>query len=240
MKLKTFSKQIISIIIFLGLAFFVAFLFSFDSKEAISKLLAIKKVSQEEIKNKMVMDNKNSIIPLESGVGSESEIEDPMFLELENFGLPPRGLPLRFKIPKIKVDALVENIGFTVDGIVGVPEGPNNVAWFNLGPRPGEVGSAVISGHSGWKNDIPAVFDGLVRLNDGDKIYVEDDKGSIIVFRVREFKIYGRDDQAPEVFISNDGKAHLNLVTCTGVWNEKEKSRSNRLVVFTDKVEDSN
>jgi len=33
---------------------------------------------------------------------------------------------------------------------------------------------------------------------------------------------------------SNDGKAHLNLITCAGVWDEVEKSHSSRLVVFAD------
>jgi sortase (surface protein transpeptidase) len=35
---------------------------------------------------------------------------------------------------------------------VGVPVDQRNVAWFNLGPLPGENGSAVISGHYGLKN----------------------------------------------------------------------------------------
>ncbi|PIZ82226.1 MAG: class F sortase, partial [Parcubacteria group bacterium CG_4_10_14_0_2_um_filter_41_6] len=39
----------------------------------------------------------------------------------------------------------------------------------------------------------------------------------------------------PEVFNSSDGKAHLNLITCTGVWNKEDNAFSERLVVFTDK-----
>lgn len=116
-----------------------------------------------------------------------------------------------------------------------MPKGPVNVAWFNLGPRPGGNGSAVIAGHYGWKNNIPAVFDNLHKLRKGDKIYIEDDKGSVISFVVREIRIYGKDGDASGVFYSSDGKAHLNLVTCTGIWNKAEKTRSDRLIVFTDK-----
>jgi sortase A len=144
-------------------------------------------------------------------------------------------LPLRLKIPSINIDTSIEYLGLTSDGAMDVPKGPTDVAWFDLGPRPGEVGSAVIAGHFGWKDGIPAVFDNLYKLQKGDKIYVESQKGTVITFVVRESKIYDSEANVESVFNSSDGKAHLNLVTCTGVWNVIEKSRSERLVIFTDK-----
>lgn len=144
-------------------------------------------------------------------------------------------LPLRLKIPKIKTDAIIEHVGMAKDGSVGVPKGPKTAAWFNLSPSPGLNGSSVVSGHSGWKNGVPAIFDNLYKLKKGDKIYVENDKGETITFIVREIKKYNPNAYAPEVFISNDGKSHLNLITCTGVWNIINKSHSKRLVIFTDK-----
>ena len=131
------------------------------------------------------------------------------------------GFPIRLKIPKIKADAIVEYVGLTPEGRMDVPKG--------------EIGSAVIAGHSGWKNNKPAVFDNLNKLKKGDKIYIEDEKGTIIIFVVREKRLYDPNADATEVFSSSDEKAHLNLVTCEGVWDEVTKSRSKRLVVFTDK-----
>lgn len=145
------------------------------------------------------------------------------------------GWPARLKILSINIDAPVEYVGLTSDGAMDVPKGPAEVAWFNLGPQPGENGSAVIAGHYGWKNNIPAVFDNLHKLRIGDKISVENEKGLATTFVVREIRIYGKDEDASEVFISSDGKSHLNLITCAGVWNQAEKTRSERLVVFTDK-----
>ena len=69
----------------------------------------------------------------------------------------------------------------------------------------------------------------------GDKIYVEDEFGIIATFVVREKRLYDPNVDASDVFGSSDGKAHLNLVTCEGVWDEVTKSRSKRLVVFADK-----
>jgi len=139
------------------------------------------------------------------------------------------------KIPSIKIDAPIKYIGLATDGTMGVPKNPTEVALFSLGPRPGENGTAVIAGHYGWKNSTPAVFDNLYKLQKGDKISVKNEKGVITNFVVREIKIYSKDEAVPDVFNSSDLKAHLNLITCTGIWNKEEKTRSERLVVFTDK-----
>ena len=165
--------------------------------------------------------------------GSASVIENTAALQKQE--QTSVELPVRLKIPSINVDAPVEYVGLTPDGAMDVPKGPVNVAWYNLGPRPGENGSAVIAGHYGWKNNIPAVFDNLHKLRKGDKIYIEDEKGANIIFVVREIQIYDKNEDASGVFYSSDGKAHLNFVTCTGVWNKAEKTRSDRLIVFTDK-----
>lgn len=139
------------------------------------------------------------------------------------------------RIPTINADAQIESVGLTPEGAVDVPKGPSDAAWFNLGPRPGDIGSSVIVGHSGWKNGIPAVFDNLHKLKKDDKIYLQDEKGSITTFIVREIKTYGQNEDVSNIFISNDGKAHLNLITCTGVWDDVLKGRLNRLIIFTDK-----
>jgi LPXTG-site transpeptidase (sortase) family protein len=146
------------------------------------------------------------------------------------------GIPIRLKIPTINVDAKIDPVGVTSKGEVGVPKGPTHTSWFDLGPRPGEDGSAVITGHYGtWENGEGSVFDNLNKLVKGDKIYVEDDKGITTTFIVRESMIYNPTANASSVFYFRDGKAHLNLITCEGVWEEAQKTYSNRLVVFADK-----
>ena len=165
---------------------------------------------------------------------SSSVVENNLaFINQQKVNSP---LPVSLKIPSINVDSIVEYVGLTQDGAVDVPKGPANVAWFDLGTIPGENGSSVISGHSGWKNNIPAVFDNLYKLKKGDKIYTKDSSDVITTFIVRELKTYGPNENAPDVFFVNDGKAHLNLITCAGFWNIILKSHSKRLVVFTDKV----
>jgi len=146
-------------------------------------------------------------------------------------------LPVRIKIPKIGIDSMIEHVGLTKDGAVGSPEGPNNVAWFNNGPIPGSIGSAIVNGHSGWINNAPAVFDDLYKLKENDKIYIENESGIIITFIVKNLKKYDKNDTATDVFNSNDNKSHLNLITCTGTWNTLENTRNDRIVVFADLME---
>jgi len=144
---------------------------------------------------------------------------------------PP--LPVRLKIPAIGVDAAVEYVGLTSDGAVGVPNNPADAAWFNLGPSPGENGSAVIVGHYGGKK--ASVFDNLYKLRKGDRLYIEDEFGTTTTFVVRETRRYDPEADASYVFGSSDEKSHLNLITCEGDWDKVSKSYSERLVVFTDK-----
>lgn len=145
-------------------------------------------------------------------------------------------LPMHLKIPVISVDSAIEYVGVTPSGDMDVPKNPDDVAWYKLGVRPGENGSAVIAGHFGTlKNGKGSVFDNLYKLRKGDKVYIEDDKGVITTFVVRESRRYEPNADATAVFISNDGKPHLNLITCEGVWDEVSKSYPTRLVVFTDK-----
>ncbi len=145
-------------------------------------------------------------------------------------------LPSRLKIPNISVDAPIIYVGLTSDGAMDTPKGPSEVAWYKLGPRPGENGNAVISGHYGrWVSGEGSVFDNLNKLIAGDKIYIEDEKGATITFVVRESRRFDPAADATEVFISSDGKAHLNIVTCEGTWDPINKTFSNRLIIFADK-----
>lgn len=143
--------------------------------------------------------------------------------------------PTRLVIPGISVDADIEQVGVTPSGEMGVPNSAVRVGWFKLGPRPGEKGSAVMAGHFDGENGEPGVFMNLHKVKKGDKVIVEDGKGNSIVFIVRESRTYNS-GYADEVFNSTDS-AHLNLITCDGLWHGTEKSYSKRLVVFTDQSE---
>lgn len=144
--------------------------------------------------------------------------------------------PIQIRIPSIGVNTNVESLGLTKDGAMDSPAGPSATGWYSLGTIPGNVGSAVIDGHSGYKNNKPAVFDNLKKVAVGDKIYVKNMTGITNTFIIRKLKDYDPSIDATAIFTSKDGLAHLNLITCTGTWDANKKSHSKRLVVFADKV----
>ena len=125
------------------------------------------------------------------------------------------GAPVRLKIPSIKVDARFEYVNLTSKGLIGAPKSSAKVGWFSRSSRPGDSGSAIVDGHSGYRDDRQGAFDNLGKIRKGDKVYVLDDKGATIAFVVREIKIYDRNESAEDIFGSEDGKSHLNLITCT-------------------------
>lgn len=127
-------------------------------------------------------------------------------------------------------------MGVTQSGTMAVPDSPHTVGWFREGPRPGDVGSAVIDGHYGtWKNGEGSVFDNLSTLEIGDILFVENATGTINTFVVREWRTYDPSVDTSDIFSSDDEQSHLNLITCEGVWDKNSKSYSKRLVIFTDK-----
>ena len=144
--------------------------------------------------------------------------------------------PARLAVASIGIDTPIKEVELTADGDMAIDDSIDSAAWYRLGPEPGEQGSAVIAGHYGWKDGQAAVFNKLHTLKAGDKIVVSDKAGTEIAFVVRELREYSPDADATEVFRSNDGKAHLNLITCIGSWNLSAQSYTKRLVVFTDQV----
>ncbi|MDP9350328.1 MAG: class F sortase, partial [Chloroflexota bacterium] len=100
-------------------------------------------------------------------------------------------LPVRFKIntERVKVDAAVEHVGLTEDRAMDVPKAWENVAWYKLGPMPGEKGNSVIAGHLDSKTG-PAVFSNLQDLQVGDVVSVVDESGETTRFKVRKMEVY--------------------------------------------------
>ena len=156
----------------------------------------------------------------------ESVIPAPQYTE----GI---GNPVHLFIPVIQVDATIRDVGLTPEGAMDVPRNPKDVGWYDLGPRPGEEGSAVLAGHLDWYNGQKAVFKNLDKLKAGDVLFVETDTQKRIRFVVREIRTYYSTEYAPDVFQNNDG-THLHIITCSGGWDSIKKDYRKRIVVFAD------
>lgn len=146
-------------------------------------------------------------------------------------------IPAEIEVPKIDVSAPIENVDMLENGEMGVPSEAGNVGWFEPGFKPGEMGNSVLAGHVDSKTG-PAIFYNLDELEMGDEIHVTGQEGETLTFVVRKRKNYPR-NAAPieEIFGSTDGRS-LNLITCTGVFDQSEGTHEERLVVYTELKEE--
>ncbi|RCW77281.1 class F sortase [Saliterribacillus persicus] len=144
--------------------------------------------------------------------------------------------PTRIAIPRIQLDAPVVPTGLNEEAQMEVPDNGEEVAWFEPGAKPGEVGNTVLAGHVDDYTG-PAVFFYLKDLVAGDKIEITGEDGKVFVYVVKKTQSY-LTDEAPvnEVFGESNGQ-HLNVVSCTGLYNKELATHEERLVIYTELAE---
>ena len=141
----------------------------------------------------------------------------------------PRLPPLRLIIPRIGVDAAVEQVGVDGSGRMDVPARPDDVAWYAPGPAPGESGDAVMDGHLDWYDAPRAVFADLHELRPGDRVDVlnASDRLRFVVTAVDRVAYTAR----PAGLFDATGGARLSLITCAGSWDSAHGTYAERLVI---------
>ncbi len=143
-------------------------------------------------------------------------------------------IPRSISIPAIGVNAPLETVAMDSQGRMDVPHDANDAAWYSLGYRPGEKGSAVIDGHLDTVTGAPAVFWNIKNLQPGNTITVTDLKGKNYTFTVIKVANFPY-DQVPmqQLFASND-KRRLHLITCGGTWDQGTHNYQQRTVVYSE------
>lgn len=143
--------------------------------------------------------------------------------------------PISFSIPSLDISNVeIESVGLDKENKMDIPKDENNVAWYNLGVKPGEVGNAVIAGHFDKKTGDPAVFYEINKLKPGDELIVKDAKGNNLTFAVTEVKTFELEKFPLQEVFGLNPKPRLNLITCEGSYNPSSKLYSHRLVVFSE------
>jgi len=137
--------------------------------------------------------------------------------------------PVRLVIASIGVDAVIEARGLDANRNLATPTNFRNVAWYKLGPRPGEAGNAIINGHVNWWTG-DAVFTHLSRLKVGDQIRVVRADGVAVVFTVSAKRTVDANARVASLFAPSSTST-LTLITCSGVWNPLTQSDTQRLIV---------
>lgn len=146
-----------------------------------------------------------------------------------------RSVPTMLRIPAIGMVVPLTSLGVNADGSVQVPDGIVEPGWFQLGPTPGQVGSAVILGHVDNYTG-PGVFFNLRSLAAGDQVFVSLTDGATAVFAVNTVATYSKSQFPSQRVYGSHGSAALQLVTCGGSFDHQTGSYLSNVVVYTSLV----
>jgi sortase (surface protein transpeptidase) len=138
--------------------------------------------------------------------------------------------PASIAIPAAGVDARVVPVGLGSDGAMEVPE-VDLAGWYELGPRPGEPGPAVIVGHVDSREG-PAVFFRLGQLRRGDRIVVGRDGGAAVAFAVERVERHAKESLPVGRIWNRTGQPVLRLITCGGSFDRATGHYRDNLIVY--------
>lgn len=172
-------------------------------------------------------DGSESIAPL-AAAATEAPSSTPA--PIQGPTAAPVATPVRVVIPSIDVDADLVAVGLNPDRSMEVPDF-GEAGWYDLGPRPGEVGPAVITAHVD-SVDGPDVFHRLTDLTVGDEITVERADGTSSVFVMRRTEQQLKEELPVDRIWAETDEPVLRLITCGGEFDETRGSYRSNVIVY--------
>jgi LPXTG-site transpeptidase (sortase) family protein len=142
----------------------------------------------------------------------------------------------RLIIPEIALDAPVIVRGIDANGRMEVPDGPEDVAWYDFTARPGQGGNIVLSGHLDRRNYGPAVFARLRELTIGDLVELRLEDGTTYQYFVTQSVAYEAEGAPLQEIVGPTSRETLTLITCDGTFNGASMTYSHRLVVKAERL----
>ncbi|MDT1996097.1 hypothetical protein CKN82_03610 [Carnobacterium divergens] len=111
-----------------------------------------------------------------------------------------------------------------------VPQGLKVAGWLKTSPIPGNVGNSLIAAHRDWNNKLGA-FKYLEDIRIGETVIIEYENEEH-----REFKVVNKEiidiNKKPNAKIEiNSNKRMITLISCTGSFDSKIKSYTQRALV---------
>jgi LPXTG-site transpeptidase (sortase) family protein len=162
----------------------------------------------------------------------------PEIPEVRSGNTKENRIPIRVKIPAVGIDGFIELVGIRPNGDLATPTQNTweDMGWYDMGPYPGQRGSAVIDGHLDRPGGYPAVFWRLGDIRAGDDVQVTNNGEKTLHFRVTHIEYYAPDQAPLQDIFGNPGGTYLNLITCAGDWIPSQHQTTLRVVVYTTLV----
>jgi hypothetical protein len=148
-----------------------------------------------------------------------------------------RSAPVEITIDSIHVRAGIDQIGLAEDRTLETQplSRASFAAWYRLGPAPGQVGPAVITGHVDTASTV-AVFFYLSRLRPGDVVVITRADGRTVSFGIDSVASYPKSDFPTQLVYGTTNYPALRLVTCGGRFDPSAGSYDDNVVVFAHMI----
>lgn len=169
------------------------------------------------------------------GVPEPAQAETVPILPPSPTAQAPGLRPTRLQVPAIGVDTALLPLGLHANGSMQVPDDASLAGWYDLGPRPGQPGPAVLAGHVDSRKG-PGVFYRLRELAPEDVVFVTREDGSRLAFRVTAVEQHDKDALPVERIWAETEQPVLRLITCGGFFDRTVRHYTDNIVVFAELV----
>lgn len=147
----------------------------------------------------------------------------------------PPGWPVSMYIPRIHLTAPVESVALKSVADFKAPFKWGDVAWYDRGPRPGDVGRATVFGHLD-SYCCPAAFYLLKTLKSGDLVQVKYKTGAPLTFRVMWGTTFPNTRLPISFLFGTVHERGLSLITCAGVFHRDGTGYDHKMIVYARAV----
>lgn len=192
-------------------------------------------IAFQQIKEQIIKENalkektfEEEILEKDLSIRPSTSAEEKSIEEIQS-GITPALI----EIPAIDARAEIIEVGQTAEGNMEAPADIHTIGWYAPGVKPGNNGNAVMAGHVDGLTG-PGTFFNLKKLKAGDLILITGTDGTELTFSVREKKAYLPQEAPLKEIFGASPEPHLNLITCTGIFNTTIGHYEERLVVYAD------
>jgi hypothetical protein len=156
--------------------------------------------------------------------------------EASSLELERNGRPASIWINSISAGSELIDLGLNLDGTLEVPVDFGVAGWWKRGPRPGDPGPAVITGHLDSTKG-PGVFAKLGRVKPSDEVTVRRNDGTKLTFIVTRIDRYPKRAFPTRTVYTGTDAPELRIITCGGNFDKSAASYKDNIVVFAKLVD---
>ncbi len=145
--------------------------------------------------------------------------------------------PRALYINKLKVAARLMPMSVNNDSSLQAPKNIFDAGWYTSSAKPGTGGAVVVDGHASGptREGLFAYLDTLVA---GDIITIETGNGTKYTYQVKATEAVDRTkiDMQKLMLPYDNAIQGANFITCSGKWQQNEKTFSQRTIVYTELI----